>query len=253
MKCSVCNRGACLSSVFNLKDKFKRAGRPASFFFSTSFFHGKETPGPGVRCNGRRAPAARLITARHNGESCPGCKAHHDRIRRNPGHAGFEPDNRNDEGIAEYSASEQTEDGKTAQPSRRDTETVPPQRAGKKEPECPERSRNAPKGPGGRGPGARRGAVKTVGIERWERFSGMPADRTTDTRGSDRTTEIRRIRGDIRSESAEDRKIRNIQGVETPKARKREGPTTNTTVRGDIPVGTRRRVNEKEEQNISKL
>jgi hypothetical protein len=152
------------------------------------------------------------------------------------------------------------------------------------------RSRNAPKGPGGRGPGARRGAVKTVGIERWERFSGMPADRTTDTRGSDRTTEIRRIRGDIRSESAEDRKIRNIQGVETPKARKREGPTinttvrgdirsesaedrrirniqgvetpkarrregptTNTTVRGDIPVGTRRRVNEKEEQNISKL
>lgn len=77
------------------------------------------------------------------------------------------------------------------------------------------RSRNAPKGSGGRGPGARRGAVKTVGIERWERFSGMPADRTTDTRGSDRTTEIRRIRGDIRSESAEERKIRNIQGVET--------------------------------------
>ncbi len=231
MKCPVYNRGACLSSVFNLKDKFKRAGRPASFFFSTSFFHGKETPGPGVRRNGRRAPAARLITTGFGGT--PDMRVSNRITETTKGSRSIPHRNRL----------------KTGKRRSRPAEIRRPCR--RKGPE--KRSRNAPKGPGGRGPGARRGAVKTVGIERWERFSGMPADRTTDTRGSDRTTEIRRIRGDIRSESAEDRRIRNIQGVETPKARKREGPTTNTTVRGDIPVGTRRRVNEKEEQNIPKL
>ena len=184
------------------------------------------------------------------------------------------------------------------------------------------------KGPEAEEPGARRGAVKTVGIERLERFSGMPADRTTDTRGSDRTTEIRRIRGDIRSESAEERKIRNIQGVETRRSgderagrqirrfaetfaanrpkrgryeiyrvlkprrsgderagqQKYDGFAETSAanrpkrgryeiyrvlkprrsgneragrqirrIRGDIRVGTRRRVNEKEKQNIPKL